>query len=255
MSWSIPLGTIAGTKVRVHSTFLLFLAWVAWDGWDAAGWEGAKWSVAFVVLVFACVLAHEFGHIVAAKYIGIRSPMVTLWPIGGVARLERMPERPIHEIAVALAGPAVNVVIGGLLFAFLFGPFDPQAVFDYESIELLFQLMIANGVLAAFNLLPAFPMDGGRVLRAVLAWWLSYEKATKIAAIVGQIAAFGLAVAGYFYNPMLYLIAAFIFFAAQQEANAVAARERAKRMRNPYGYVLRKDADNDTGWPNRKNEE
>src|ERR671912_1521597 len=111
MLWSIPIGVIAGTVVRVHMTFLLFLVWIGATQWRVGGRDAALEGVLFIVLIFACVLAHEFGHIFAARRYGIRTPEVTLWPIGGVASLERIPEKPGEELIVALAGPAVNVVI------------------------------------------------------------------------------------------------------------------------------------------------
>ena len=133
MLWSIPIARIAGTVVRIHVTFLLFLVWIGGAQWRLGGQEAALEGVLFMVLLFACVLAHEFGHILAAKRYGIRTPEVTLWPIGGVARLERIPDNPREELVVAVAGPAVNVVIAGLIILFLGLTFDAAAMTELEN--------------------------------------------------------------------------------------------------------------------------
>ncbi len=249
MSWSLPLGSIGGTKVRLHLTFFLLLAWFGWMGWDESGWDGAWLYIGFVSLTFACVLAHEFGHIFAARHIGIRSPLVTLWPFGGLARLERLPEKPLHEIGVALAGPLVNVVIALALYGFLkiydyFDmPYESWGVIGYLIDEVALALMYANCILAAFNLLPAFPMDGGRVLRALLAMRFGFEKATRFASIIGQIAAIGISLVGYFYfhSPIMAGVGLFVFLAARQEARMVSLREKAQQRQNPYTYTMRID--------------
>src|SRR5215210_7810014 len=171
MLWSLPIAVIAGTVVRVHITFLLFLVWIAGTHWRLGGQTVALDGVIFIVLLFACVVAHEFGHIFAARRYGIRTPEVTLWPIGGVASLERIPDNPREELVVALAGPAVNVVIAGVLVLFLGANLDGAAIAELENprAALLARLAAANIFLVVFNLIPAFPMDGGRVLRALLA--------------------------------------------------------------------------------------
>src|ERR671912_2332300 len=133
MLWSIPIGVIAGTVVRVHMTFLLFLVWIGAAQWRVGGRDAALEGVLFIVLIFACVLAHEFGHIFAARRYGIRTPEVTLWPIGGVASLERIPERPSEELVVALAGPAVNVVIAIVLFVVLGATLDAEQLATIEN--------------------------------------------------------------------------------------------------------------------------
>jgi Zn-dependent protease len=171
MLWSIPVARIAGTVVRLHVTFLLFLVWIGANYWRLGGPAAAIDAVLFMVLLFACVLAHEFGHIIAARRYGIRTPEVTLWPIGGVASLERIPDKPSEELVVALAGPAVNVVIALVLIAFLGIKPDDAAMTALENprANLLERLVAANIFLVVFNLIPAFPMDGGRVLRALIA--------------------------------------------------------------------------------------
>ncbi len=227
MLWSIPIATIAGTVVRVHVTFLLFLVWVGATQWRIGGRETALEDVLFIVLLFACVLAHEFGHIFAARRYGIRTPEVTLWPIGGVASLERIPEKPSEELVVALAGPAVNVVLAALLILLFGASFQEAVATELENprAPLIARLAAANLFLVVFNLIPAFPMDGGRVLRALLAMRLGRLEATRIAARIGQGAAFLFALAGLFLNPMLIIIGLFIYLAATAEAQHVAFQD------------------------------
>jgi Zn-dependent protease len=150
--------------------------------------DAAIEGVVFIVLIFACVLAHEFGHIFAARRYGIGTPEVTLWPIGGVASLERIPEKPSEELVVALAGPAVNVVIAAVLLLFLGLSLDGAAMTELENprASLLARVAAANIFLVVFNLIPAFPMDGGRVLRALLAMRMGRAEATRVAARIGQ---------------------------------------------------------------------
>jgi Zn-dependent protease len=210
----------------MHLTFLLLVAWIAAVQWSRAGAQGALSGVLFILVLFGCVLLHEFGHIWAARRYGIRTPDVTLLPIGGVAALERMPEKPSQEIVVALAGPAVNLVIAFVLGLALGLRLDlGQMSLDALKSSFLAQVAIANVILFVFNLIPAFPMDGGRVLRALLAMWLGYARGTRVAAGIGQILAVGFAFLGFMGNPMLILIAAFIFLAAAGEAGEVEARE------------------------------
>jgi Zn-dependent protease/CBS domain-containing protein len=230
--WSIPVATIAGTVVRVHMTFLLFLVWIGGSYWRLGGREGAIEGVLFIVLLFACVLAHEFGHIFAARRYGIRTPDVTLWPIGGVASLERIPDKPSEELVVALAGPAVNVVIALVLILFLGTSLDGAAAVEIENprASILARLAAANIFLVVFNMIPAFPMDGGRVLRALIAMRRSHAEATRIAARIGQVAAFGFALVGLFTNPMLIVIGLFVYLAATAETQHVAFRDGTKGL-------------------------
>src|SRR3954452_8998914 len=157
MSWSINIGRIAGTAVRIHITFLLFLGWIFISSWYSGGPQAAWTGLAFMVLLFACVLAHEFGHIFTARAFGVATPDVTLLPIGGVARLERIPEKPSEELLVALAGPAVNVVIAIVLLLVL-GTMPAGGEPQDTDAGLLDRLLTANLFLAVFNLIPAFPM-------------------------------------------------------------------------------------------------
>jgi stage IV sporulation protein FB len=229
--WSIPVATIAGTVVRVHMTFLLFLVWIGGSYWRLGGREAAIEGVLFIVLLFACVLAHEFGHIFAARRYGIRTPDVTLWPIGGVASLERIPDKPGEELVVALAGPAVNVVIAAVLFVALGGFLPPDSVeVQNPGTSMLARLAMVNLFLVLFNLIPAFPMDGGRVLRAILAARFGYQRGTQIAATVGQVLAFGLGLLGLMGNPLLIFIAIFVYLGAAGEAHAVQMRQVSRGM-------------------------
>jgi len=229
MLWSITIGRFGGTEVKIHITFILLLAWIAFSAWARGGPAAALDSTLFIVLLFACVVLHEFGHILAARRYGINSPTVTLLPIGGVASMQRLPSNPAQELVVALAGPAVNLVIGLLLFAAL-GSLHPGdlAQIDDPNLSLMGRLAIANIFLAVFNLIPAFPMDGGRVLHALLAMRLGGPAATEIAARIGQGLAFGLGFLGLFGNPLLIFIAIFVYIAAAGEAQMSAAHQALK---------------------------
>lgn len=222
MGGSFRVARIAGIEVRVHITFFLILAFYGWLFWMDGGWAGAMRGVAFVLALFFCVLLHEFGHALAARAFGIRTPDITLLPIGGVARLERMPHSPWQELAIALAGPAVNVAIAIVLLPVAIADFTAR---DLEAIAEATggfgtKLLAANVLLVLFNLIPAFPMDGGRVLRAILALGLPFVLATRIAVRVGQGIAVLFALGGLFGNPMLILIALVVFFGAKQELEA-----------------------------------
>jgi len=224
MSWSLNIGKVAGTVVRIHLTFLLFLAWIFFAEYAAQGAASAWNSVLFIVLLFLCVLLHEFGHIFTARAFGVPTPYVTLLPIGGVAQLERIPEEPWEEFLIAIAGPMVNVVITAAL-VFIGGAqlqgYAATAI-DNVQISMIDRLAAVNLFLAAFNLIPAFPMDGGRVFRALLATRLGYVRATEIAAMIGQFVAFALGFIGLMYNPLLIFIAIFVYLAASSEAHMVA---------------------------------
>lgn len=231
MGWSFTIGRIAGTAVRIHVTFLLYLAWIAYAGWEYGGGVEALDATLFVSLLFLCVLTHEFGHIFAARRYGIATPEVLLLPIGGVARLERMPADPKQELVVALAGPAVNVVIA-LALTILHGA--PATVhfgaLDDPGVSMVERLILANILLTLFNLIPAFPMDGGRVLRALLAMKLPRERATLVAARIGQGFAILMMAAGLVGQPMLILLGLFVWVAASSEARVETMASRAARL-------------------------
>lgn len=231
MTWSFPIGTVKGTVIRVHVTFVLFLIWLALAYYAQGGRDAALQGIVFILLLFLCVLLHEFGHVFAARRYGVQTPDITLLPIGGVARLERIPEEPSQELIVALAGPAVNVVIAAFLYLAL-GGFLPQESMDVQnpSVSILARLAFVNIFLVLFNLIPAFPMDGGRVLRAILAYRLGYARGTEIAASVGQILAFGFGLLGLFGNPLLIFIAIFVYLGAASESHAVQMRQVSRGM-------------------------
>jgi Zn-dependent protease/CBS domain-containing protein len=226
MLWSVNIGTIAGTAVRIHVTFLLFLIWIWIASYMTGGAEAAWSGLLFMLLLFACVLAHEFGHIFTARAFGVATPDVTLLPIGGVARLERIPEAPQQEFLIAIAGPAVNVVIALVLVVVAGASIDTRHLAAVESakISLVDRLAAVNLFLAAFNMIPAFPMDGGRVLRSLLAIRLGFVRATQVAATIGQLCAFALGFLGLLGNPLLIFIAIFVYLAASSEAQMVALR-------------------------------
>jgi Zn-dependent protease len=218
MSWK--LGRIAGIDVFLHATFVLLLAYVGMT-------EGEIGPILLVCAVFGCVLLHELGHALMARRFGIATVDITLYPIGGVARLRRMPRAPGAELLIALAGPAVNVLIVlGLIILGLIGVRG----------EFLETLLLINVMLALFNLIPAFPMDGGRVLRALLSGWLGRARATMIAAGIGR----GLALVFGIYcltqgSLLQAMLAAFIYFAAGLELNHVLAEEQHERLGQRWG--------------------
>jgi Zn-dependent protease/predicted transcriptional regulator len=227
MSWSWRIGRIAGIDVYIHFTFLLLLGWVAVMHYLAHGdLAEAVGGLVFIVALFGIVVLHELGHALAARRYGIRTRDITLLPIGGVARLERMPDDPKQELVVALAGPAVNVVMAAGLYLGLALGQGPAPMGDVVRVGGSFvdQLFWVNVSLAVFNLLPAFPMDGGRVLRALLAMRLDYVRATQVAARVGQGMALVFGFLGLFGNPFLIFIALFVWLAAAQEASLVQMR-------------------------------
>ena len=223
MKWSWKLGKFAGIDVYLHATFVVLLVWIASMHWMAGhNTETMLAGIVFILALFGSVLLHEFGHALTAKAFGIGTRDITLLPIGGISRIERMPDKPTQELAVALAGPAVNVVIAVVLFAFLratdaWVPLGQLALTQGSLIE---RVLLANISLLFFNLLPAFPMDGGRALRALLARWMNYGQATRIAAGIGQAFAVIFGFIGLLVNPLLVLIAVFVWFGASQEAAA-----------------------------------
>jgi Zn-dependent protease/predicted transcriptional regulator len=225
MRWSFTIGRIAGIRVELHVTFLLFIGWIAVSQGVLGGNPArAAGSVLLMLLVFGCVLLHELGHALAARRYGILTRDIVLLPIGGVARLERMPDKPQQEVVVALAGPAVNILIASALLLVMMVLGRPFA-FAPPAGGLLETLLLINVAMVLFNLLPAFPMDGGRVLRALLALRLPYVKATRIASLVGQALALLFGIAGLFSNNiMLMFVALFVFLAASEERALVRNR-------------------------------
>src|SRR2546421_7778849 len=227
MGWSLPIFRVAGIQLRIHITFLLLIAWLAFGYYAEGGSAAAAARVIFILLLFLCVVLHEFGHAFAAKAFGINTPDITLLPIGGVARLERMPEERMQELVIAVAGPAVNVIIAACLFltggSFVYPPNATSSLIDV--------VLTINVVLLLFNLIPAFPMDGGRVLRALLAIRIPYARATQIAASIGQACAFIFGLLGLMNgNYMLIFIALFVYIGASQEAALAQMRDVSRRF-------------------------
>jgi Zn-dependent protease len=230
MRWSFRLLTVAGIGIHVHVTFLLLVAFLVSAFVQEGGAAHAFQGTALVLSIFACVLLHELGHALTAQRFGVRTTSITLLPIGGVAQLERMPREPVQELLITIAGPLVNVaiagVLGGVLWALQISPnLEVEAVSHVEVGLGAFvrQLYYVNVAMVIFNLIPAFPMDGGRILRSALAMGLGHERATRIAALVGQAFAFlfgavGLGFFGGGFHPILLLIAVFVFLGASGEA-------------------------------------
>lgn len=224
MRWSIPIGEFRGIKVYIHWTFFLLLVWIGLSSYRAAqNTNQALLTIVYILTLFGCVVLHEFGHALTARRFGIVTRDITLFPIGGMARMEKMPEKPMQELLVAIAGPAVNVVIAGALLAYMHfspatyligfpsGPMTPE--------QFLPTLFLVNVLMALFNLIPAFPMDGGRILRALLALKFDRARATQIAANLGQVIAIGFVLLGLFYNIWLVFIGIFIYLGAGAEAS------------------------------------
>lgn len=224
MKWSWRLARLAGIDVYVHSTFLILLAWVALSHYlESRSVAAMMAGLLFVLTLFGVIVLHELGHALTARRFGIRTRDITLLPIGGVARLERIPDDPRQELLVALAGPAVNVVIAAALFALLqlTSGLEPLGALSVTQGSFAERVMIVNVFLAAFNLLPAFPMDGGRALRAILAMRMDYVRATQMAANIGQGMALLFGFVGLFWNPFLLFVALFVWMGASQEAAMV----------------------------------
>lgn len=228
MRWSLKIVRVSGIDIKVHASFLLIVLYFAvWFGYDH-GLLGATFGVILVSSLFACVVLHELGHSLVAQTLGVSVREIVLLPIGGVARLEREPSRPLDELAIAIAGPLVNVAIAVVLIGFAWLVLGPGWLASGAAVEgvagppsaqnLLGWMITANGVLAVFNMVPALPMDGGRVLRAILAMMIGKARGTRIAALIGQLLAAGMGVlAMEKHDLILALIAVFVFLGASQE--------------------------------------
>jgi Zn-dependent protease/predicted transcriptional regulator len=241
-TWTLELGAIAGVAVRVHATFLLLVGWLALASWTSAHSLAAVLdSIGFMLAVFACIVLHELGHALAARSFGIATRDITLLPIGGVGRLERMPDLPIQELWIALAGPMTSVAIAASLLLgnlTLTGSLVPASGFDTVTGPFVVRLGVVNVMLAVFNLLPSFPMDGGRVLRALLALRLDHTRATEIAAVIGRGMALLFGVVGLVSSsPLLVLVAAFVWFSASEEERV--ARVTAALRGIPVSATMR----------------
>jgi len=235
--WSLNIGKYSGINVFIHWTFLILIGWIflmhfrMGHGFS----EGLAGSV-FVIALFTCVVLHEFGHSLTAKRFGVQTKDITIYPIGGIASLESMPAKPVQELQVALAGPAVNVVIAGILWIYLSTTGQAPDLTTMHNIRLsgasfALNLMYANIILAVFNLIPAFPMDGGRVLRSLLAMKMESVKATSVAAKTGQFLAILFVFFGFFYNFWLVFIGLFIFLGAGAESKAEEMKNALQGVR------------------------
>ncbi len=236
MKWSFPMGRVAGIPIRMHVTFILVLVWIAWLGWESNGLVSSLWALALINGLFACVVLHELAHSLVAIRFGAEVRNITLLPIGGVASMKSIPEKPYQEFLVSVAGPLTNVLIVLILTAARgrFPSWQQENVFPASGGELLDALIWANLILAVFNLVPAFPMDGGRVLRSLLALFLPYRQATTAAATIGQLLAVGFILVGLLTNPFLVIIGLFVFFGAEGE-------ERSVRIKSMLRDVLAED--------------
>jgi Zn-dependent protease/CBS domain-containing protein len=218
--WTWNVGKLAGIPIRVHLTLVLLLLWIA----VAYALSGANWSmtalgVFLVMAIFATIVIHELGHALVARKFGYKTRDILLLPIGGIASLERIPEKPSQELAVAVVGPAINLAIAGILYLGISATHGSLRLGHATSIggAFVIQLMWINVALALFNLIPAFPMDGGRALRALLSMKLGPQRATDVAAACGKVFAVLFGFIGLFYNPFLVLIAFVVWMGANQE--------------------------------------
>jgi len=232
VTWSYPIARIAGTEVKVHVTFVLLLVWYGYAAWRAEGADAALEGVVFLLALFLCVLLHEFGHIRVARRFGVRTPDVILLPIGGVARLERIPDEPKQELLIAAAGPAVTLLVVAALYAWIrIQGGTPPLIPDPGAGSFAERLMGVNVWLLGFNLVPAFPMDGGRMLRALLAARIGVVRATRAAATLGQMLAVAMILAGLSGQILLAIIGLFVFVGASAETTAVETRVMGAGLR------------------------
>lgn len=237
MKGSLKLGKIAGIGLFIHWTFSLLILFIVYINYKAGqNTTQILWSVLFILCIFLTVFMHEMGHALTAKKYNIITRDITLLPIGGVARLERLPEKPSEELAVAFAGPMVNIVLALITSMFISLPNTPEEMVSQLSNgvnanNFFLNFYFVNIVLAFFNLIPAFPMDGGRILRALLSYKLERHQATKIAARIGQVIALGFILLGFFSNPFLIFIGIFVFMGAQIESEYTESKYMLKGYR------------------------
>lgn len=236
MEWSYKIGTVYGIPLRLHITFpMLIIAYAALFGYEYGLMAAFRGSI-LILLLFACVVLHELAHSRQAQRYGVKVRDVTLLPIGGVSNMEHIPENPQQELRIAIAGPAISFVIGIVLLMINLAVGLPIFDFNFEKIAtsssyIFVYLAWINIFLAFFNLLPAFPMDGGRVIRAYLAQRMSYIKATHIAATIGKIFAIIFGIVGFVINPILIFIAFFVYLGASSEEQSVMVGESLKGLR------------------------
>jgi Zn-dependent protease len=232
LGWSINLFRVFGIQLAVHASFLLLLAYYGYDGWVAGGVPGLLWSVGLILLFFVCVILHELGHSLTARRYGVNVSRILLLPIGGMAQFDRIPRKPSQELLITVAGPAVNFALVAILLPLVWRNFFSDLEdSSYSLLDLGTQLCAANLVMGTFNLLPVFPMDGGRIFRALLAMKLPYLRATYWAVTVGKVLAviFAALAAFYFKNPVSCVLFLFIFWAGDAEYKQTLHREEEER--------------------------
>ncbi|MCA9191040.1 MAG: site-2 protease family protein [Planctomycetales bacterium] len=250
----MKLGRFAEIDIFIHWSFWILPAYYLLSVTATQGWETGLFTSLLVLAIFACVLAHEYGHALTARAFGIRTIDITLYPIGGIARLAQIPTNPWQEFMIAIAGPAVNVVLATIMVMVLFfvAPIPTVPITESITTEALEVLLYANLALVLFNLIPAFPMDGGRILRSLLATRLDYLRATEIAVRVGRWMALLLGIYGFFASPMLMFIALFVFLAGTIEFYGARFQNMQNQANhyasgNGFGYTPLHGA-NDSGW-------
>ena len=228
LGWSLKLFRIRGIQLAVHFSFVILLVLIAQEGWQDDGWPGLLWGVGTLLAFFTCVVLHELGHSFTAMHFGIGVRRILLMPIGGMAEFDDIPRRPSRELLITLAGPAVNFLIVAVLWvAVRFPPGWPLADYPANATGFAQLLLQWNLIMGCFNLVPVFPMDGGRVLRALLATRMPYLRATFWAASVGKVLAVigGLGALLLFHAWLTAVLFAFIFYAGEMEYKAVKRRE------------------------------
>ncbi|HEY8994974.1 MAG TPA: site-2 protease family protein [Lacunisphaera sp.] len=229
LGWSINLFRLFGIQLSVHATFFLLLAYAGYEGWATDGLIGLAWHVMLTVCFFCCVILHELGHCLTAQRYGVRVPRILLLPIGGMAEMEQIPRRPSAEFLITVAGPAVNFAIVAILLPFGWRYLLGLApIPDFSVAEAVTQMILANLVMGTFNLLPVYPMDGGRILRSILALWLPYLRATWWSVTITRVLAPIFAAIAIFYLHwwMLGLLFIFILMAAGTEYRILVRREQ-----------------------------
>jgi len=240
MKWSFRILRVSGIDVRVHATFAFSVVLFALHFAEPHGLRGAAFGVLLLCALFLCLTLHELGHSLVAQRLGVSVSEILLLPIGGVARLTSEPKKPVHELLIAVAGPAVNALIACGLYAVLRhytgGVFsalhDAEELAEPSALGLCRALFFGNCLLAVFNMIPALPMDGGRVFRALLSLAIGRSRATRIAAGMGQVIALGLCAYGlHSQDPMLVLIGVFVFVGAAQERTSGRTAELLSELR------------------------
>ncbi len=233
-SWSLNLFRIFGIRLELHFTFLILIAFFAWNGWSDAGFTGGIWNIAFIILVFVCVVLHELGHCIVALQYGIYVHRILLLPIGGMAQFSSLPKEPKKELLITLAGPAVNFIIAGILYLFVDMPNLYSILYpSYALSQLVPTILVFNLIMGTFNLLPIFPMDGGRIFRAILAIKFTYLTATKVAVYFAKPLAIILIYLSIF-NHGNYLMAAlfaFIYLGGELEYKFVKKQEMFRDLK------------------------